>query len=216
MVFDLFEEQRWCFNRDSLMARRSSINSGVVAASHRRERLIASMTVVAGERGWQNVTVDVVCDHAKISKRSYYEVFRDREDCFVAAVDAALGHLLAPMIPAAVAAGPRWAAQVGAALSAVIGSFDADRTRTWLVVVEASGGSDRARLARAAAFEPLAELVDDERGDLPATGPAAVGALRELVYRHLNGPDPNASMLPLLSPVAYLVFSPPRAHRRAA
>jgi AcrR family transcriptional regulator len=190
------------------MARRSGISSGVVSASHRRERLIASMTVVAGERGWQNVTVDLVCDHAKISKRSYYEVFRDREDCFLAAVDAALGHLLAPMLPAAASAGPRWASQVGAAISTVVASLDADRTRAWLVVVEASNGSDQARQARAAAFEPLAQLVDDEGDDLPATGNAAVGALLELVYRHLNGPYADEPMLPLLSPIAYLVFAP--------
>ena len=42
------------------------------AAYHQRERLVAAMTVLAAEQGWQNVTVEMVCDRATISKRTFY------------------------------------------------------------------------------------------------------------------------------------------------
>ena len=38
-------------------------------------------------------------------------------------------------------------------------------------------------------------LVDEGREDLPPTGTAAVGAVIELAYRHLTGPDAESSML---------------------
>jgi AcrR family transcriptional regulator len=43
------------------------------------------MAVLAASDGWQSATVDTVCERATISKRTYRQLFSDREDVFVAA-----------------------------------------------------------------------------------------------------------------------------------
>jgi AcrR family transcriptional regulator/DNA-binding MarR family transcriptional regulator len=187
-----------------------------LAAHHQRERLAAAMTVLAAEQGWQNVTVDMVCERAMISKRTFYALFADREDCLVLAVQRSVTWLTDEVASAVAAAGGEWSARVGAALSAFYLNLDADRLRAWLIVIETVSGSDRARDVRRVALEPLARLVDEGRDALlPPTGTAAVGAVVELAYRHLTGPDAEASMLSLIAPAAYLVFAP-RLGRRAA
>jgi AcrR family transcriptional regulator len=185
------------------------------AAQHQRGRLAAAMTVLAAEQGWQNVTVDMVCERAMISKRTFYALFADREDCFVLAVQRSVAWLIDGVASAVVVAGDEWPARVGAALSAFYLNLDADRLRAWLIVIETVNGSDRARDVRRAALEQLVRLVDEGRGAVPPTGTAAVGAVMELAYRHLTGPDAESSMLTLIAPAAYLVFAP-RLGRRAA
>ena len=185
------------------------------AAHHQRERLAAAMTVLAAEQGWQNVTVDMVCERATISKRTFYALFNDREDCFVLAVQRSVAWLIDEVAGAVVVAGEDWSARVGAALSAFYLNLDADRLRAWLIVIETVNGSDRARDVRRVALEQLVRLVDEGREAIPPTGTAAVGAVMELAYRHLTGPDAESSMLPLIAPAAYLVFAP-RLGRRAA
>ncbi|MEV4345330.1 TetR/AcrR family transcriptional regulator [Actinoplanes sp. NPDC049596] len=49
-------------------------------ASDRRERIMASAVHLFGSRDYEDVTVADVCAGAKVSKRYFYEHFRDRED----------------------------------------------------------------------------------------------------------------------------------------
>ncbi len=185
------------------------------AAHHQRERLAAAMTVLAAEQGWQNVTVEMVCERATISRSTFYALFADREDCFVLAVQRSAMWLVEAVASAVAVAGDEWSARVGAALSAFYLNLDADRLRAWVIVIETVSGSDRAREVRRVALEQLVRLVDDGHGDLPPTGTAAAGAVMELAYRHLTGPDAESSMLSLVAPAAYLAFAP-RLGRRAA
>jgi AcrR family transcriptional regulator len=213
--------------RGSDAQRRTSAGLGVVtrrasrgaatgpSAAKQRARLIAAMTVLAAEHGWQSVAVDLVCERAAISKRTFYDLFADREDCFVAAVGLALEHTMSAVGPAVARAGRAWPARAGAALAAILSSLDGDRIRAWVIAVEASDGSERARRVRREAFAPLADLIDEGAGDVPATGTAASAALLELVYRHLTGPEADSSMLALIAPAAYLVLAP-RVGRRTA
>jgi AcrR family transcriptional regulator len=54
-----------------------------------RQRAIAAMLDVAGERGYAATTVGHVLERAGMSRRTFYSVFRNREDCFLAAYDEA-------------------------------------------------------------------------------------------------------------------------------
>jgi AcrR family transcriptional regulator/DNA-binding MarR family transcriptional regulator len=185
------------------------------AAYHQRGRLAAAMTVLAAEQGWQNVTVEMLCERATVSRSTFYALFADREDCFVLAVQRSVTWLVEGVASAVAVADDDWSARVGAALSAFYRNLDADRLRAWVIVIETVNGSDRARNVRRVALEQLVRLVDEGRGDLPPTGTASVGAVMELAYRHLTGPDAESSMLSLVAPAAYLVFAP-RLGRRTA
>ena len=57
-----------------------------------RARLLGAMVKVSGERGAANVSVAHVVERAGVSRRTFYELFDDREECFLAAFDDAIAY----------------------------------------------------------------------------------------------------------------------------
>jgi AcrR family transcriptional regulator len=54
-------------------------------AERQRERLLTATVEVAGERGWAAMTLAEVVTRAGVSKRTVYDHFDDKLDCFLAA-----------------------------------------------------------------------------------------------------------------------------------
>lgn len=55
-----------------------------------RARMLAAMVQCCAERGASNVSVANVVERAGASRRTFYEIFADREECFLAAFDDAI------------------------------------------------------------------------------------------------------------------------------
>src|SRR4051794_32391335 len=68
----------------------------VVAASQ-RGRLIDAIAHVVAEKGYARTTVADVIERAGVSRKTFYEHFRDKETCFLAAYDTGVEVLLATM-----------------------------------------------------------------------------------------------------------------------
>src|SRR3982074_887080 len=64
----------------------------VVAAQ--RERLMAAITVLMAELGYEHVRVGDVAAEAGVSRAAFYECFPDKEPCAVAAYDRFIAVLL--------------------------------------------------------------------------------------------------------------------------
>jgi AcrR family transcriptional regulator len=73
-------------------ARATLTRADVVA--HQRRRLLLAMVDEVAERGYPAVTVAHVIAGAGVSRATFYEQFDDKESCFLAAFDAAIGILL--------------------------------------------------------------------------------------------------------------------------
>jgi AcrR family transcriptional regulator len=77
----------------------AAVSTEDVHASVRREanrrRALAAMTEVVGERGYPETTVRDVLERARMSRRTFYELFENREHCFLAAYEHARGEALA-------------------------------------------------------------------------------------------------------------------------
>ncbi|WP_280314222.1 TetR/AcrR family transcriptional regulator [Nocardia abscessus] len=52
-----------------------------------RQRLLFGVTVVVADRGYPNVTVADIAAAAKVSRRTFYQHFPDKEACFLAAAE---------------------------------------------------------------------------------------------------------------------------------
>jgi AcrR family transcriptional regulator len=52
-----------------------------------RARILGAMVKESAERGAGNVTVAHVVERAGVSRRTFYELYSDREACFLAAFD---------------------------------------------------------------------------------------------------------------------------------
>lgn len=62
-------------------------------ARNQRERLIAGLTQALYEVGYQKTTVSLIGQRAAVSKSDFYKHFESKDDCFIAAYDAAVGRM---------------------------------------------------------------------------------------------------------------------------
>jgi AcrR family transcriptional regulator len=161
------------------------------ARSH-RERLLAAMAESIEEKGYRETFVGDVVRIARTSRRSFYENFADREECFLALFDWAVDSVMA-QVAAAVSAETAWEQQVDDALSAWLGELAA-RPKLWQSFTRelpALGKQGAARqhggVMRFAQL--LVELVEAGRRKQPQLGAQSltveeaiiiVGGLREL------------------------------------
>src|SRR5436305_6999878 len=140
----------------------------VVLASQRGRMLEAIANAVA-EKGYASATVADVVSRAGVSRKTFYEHFRDKEECFLAAFDAGVELLLAAILEAQ-PDGPGWLALTRARVRAYLGTLAEEPAfaRTFLLEVFAAG--PRAIERRADVLERfervLRELYDETRHEL--------------------------------------------------
>ena len=77
-----------------LQRRGTHVAVGQLEASQ-RQRLIAAMAHIAAEHGRRAASVELVCERAGMSRRTFYDHFTDGEQCFVSAVGQAFDQLFA-------------------------------------------------------------------------------------------------------------------------
>jgi AcrR family transcriptional regulator len=70
--------------RDQLPGGRHGIPPEVVAESQ-RDRILKAMTIAAGRSGFRDAHITEVVHRAGVSRRTFYEHFKGKEECFAAA-----------------------------------------------------------------------------------------------------------------------------------
>ena len=55
-----------------------------------RSRMLAAASEAVDEVGYARMTIAQVIGRARVSRKTFYDVFTDREDCFLAAFDQAI------------------------------------------------------------------------------------------------------------------------------
>jgi AcrR family transcriptional regulator/DNA-binding MarR family transcriptional regulator len=140
-----------------------------------RGRMLAAAVDAVDEVGYAGMTVAQVISRARVSRKTFYDVFADREDCFLAALDQALeqGRTL---LSEEYAGQQSWSEGIRAALARLLSQMDAEPALTRLVVVEALAAGDRVLERRAEAFAELAAAIDRGRAEPDACDPPEVTA----------------------------------------
>jgi AcrR family transcriptional regulator len=169
-----------------------------VVAESQRERLLVAMADATAAKGYANVAVADVIERAGVSRRSFYEHFANKEECFLAAYDAGVEGLLGAIGEAEEAtAGLLEGARAGTEVYLQLLADNPAFARTFLIEVLGAGPAalerrdavhqrfaDRLAEAHAAIAEELGPSAK-----LPAPAPyifrAAVGAIHELVIDRL-------------------------------
>ena len=64
-------------------------STATLVAASQRTRLLEAVGRAVAEKGYGATTIDDIVRGAGVSKKTFYEHFRDKEDCFVAAYEAA-------------------------------------------------------------------------------------------------------------------------------
>jgi AcrR family transcriptional regulator len=144
-------------------------------SANQRQRLLHGVALAIAESSYASVTVADITRAAKVSRRTFYEHFADKDECFAAAYEDALGRVLGELA-AARTRHTEWPDQVRAAVEAFVDIVVADPPlgRLCLLEVTAVGGGALAR--RDATMEAfVASLL--EGAPAHALGDAAVAQL---------------------------------------
>jgi AcrR family transcriptional regulator len=183
-----------------------------------RDRLVAAMGELVATAGVSAVGVHHVCQRAGISRRTFYELYRDRDACFADALEEAYGRLVTHVERAVADAGDEWEDRAVATVQALVGVLHADRVLAQLCVVSATGGNREAvRLRHAAMAQILKGLADPPAS--AATGEpvlaGALGGVWELVYRRLTA-GPETPVTDLVDAAVHVLLAPFVGPQRAA
>ncbi len=195
--------------RDRLPAGRHGLPREFVA-ENQRERLLNGVVDAVAEHGYNATTIGAITEAAGISRRTFYEHFKDKEGCFLAAYEMIDTHVRGSMLAAAErsAPGPE---RVRASLAALLEVLARDLAvaRFYLVEPLAAGGEIAARYRDAMAL--LATTLRPEGGpaeiDVEVRDQILMGGITTLITRRLEAGE--ADRLPeLLADLADLTLRP--------
>jgi AcrR family transcriptional regulator len=163
-----------------------------------RRRLLTATVELVFERGVQAITIAHISDRAGVSRKTFYDVFSDREACLLAAFEEAVGQARGVVIAAAEGA-PGWRERVRAGLLALLSFLDCEPVTGRLLVVEALGAGASTLEARRNALARVIAVVDEGRGQLrvgvdlpPLTAEGVVGAVFSVIHARMLACPPQA------------------------
>jgi AcrR family transcriptional regulator len=103
---------------------------------NQRERLIAGLAEAVAENGYTGTTIGHITRHAAVSRRTFYEHFSSKDECFIAAYDAVMIELR-ERVDAAFQEVDDWPHAVRAGISAMLSFLAAEPNLARLCMVEA-------------------------------------------------------------------------------
>jgi AcrR family transcriptional regulator len=156
-----------------------------------RERLLAALAEQVAANGYRGTTIAEVVKAASVSTRDFYELFKGKEECFLAAFDVVRDHL-ETLVGSAAAAEDDWPHRVIAGLRAGLEFFATEPRLARLCLLEAVSATPaiaiRFREAVLAGAPALAEgraELDDTDEMLPETEDAILGGIVSLTTRSI-------------------------------
>jgi AcrR family transcriptional regulator len=171
-----------------------------------RRRLLLAMSEVLAERGYEEASIGRVCKRAGVSRRTFYEIFHDREECLLGAFDAAVERIAEPVLAAWEGEGS-WRERIRGALTALLEQLDAEPAAARVCVVEALKAGPGLMEHRAHIVAVLVGAVEQGREEAksgseppPLAGQGVVGGALSVLHARLlvassNGPLPSSSEL---------------------
>lgn len=173
---------------------------------HRR-RLLDGLAASIEERGYRDTTVADVVRHARTSKRTFYDHFATKQECFVELLSANNDDLVAALGEAVDPDAP-WREQVRQAVIGYVQTLEANPaiTLSWIRELPALGEQARPMLRQGlsrltAMIVALTTTAGFQRAGVEPLSPAAavilVGGLRELTAQTV---EDGAAMSGMIEP----------------
>jgi AcrR family transcriptional regulator len=201
------------------------------AATPSRDRLLRALAASIKKRGYRDTKVGDIVAHARTSRRTFYEVFDTKEDCFLALLEE-MNQQVQAVITAAMDPRDPWDEQVRAGVTAWVEMVAAEPEIGVAWIRELPTLGERAQRAQRAALRSFTQMLTDltdtpemRRAGVPAvtkgTATVLLGGLRELaVSAYDEGVDVRTITEPaieaaqaLLGPRPAVVLSRTRRQR---
>jgi AcrR family transcriptional regulator len=156
-----------------------------------RDRIRRAMIEVVSGRGYPETRVVDVIGVAGVSRKTFYELFESKEDCFLAAYDDLLGNLLEETTDAFESrAGDPWVERVSAGLEALLVHLSKHPDEARFAIIEVLAAGPRALARRDSALRQFTGFLEPGRSEtaveLPGiTSLAVAGGVNELLYSEI-------------------------------
>ncbi len=189
--------------------------------ANQRARIFSALAAACAERGYGEVTVQEITERAGVSRRTFYDLFADKQASFLAAYDATIDRLLAEVSAAYGGPDRPWPERVTAALRAVVDCYVSEPQLARLVTVEVLAAGPPALERRDAALKRFAIYLAPGLAALPLgmqeaeiLTQAVIGGLYEALYTCLV--EGRTETLPAVLPeLLYCVLVPYLGHQAA-
>jgi AcrR family transcriptional regulator len=129
-----------------------------------RARILGAALNVVDELGYTHATVAHVTSRARVSRRTFYDVFGNREDCLLAALESVVQRIDRELSGLHLDALP-WRERVRAGLWTILSFFDREPVLARVCFVQALRGGPRVLKRREQVLAGLARMVDEGRGE---------------------------------------------------
>ena len=170
-------------------------------ADNQRGRILMATIDATHESGYARMNVEDIVRGAGVSRRTFYELFANKHDAFLAAFDAAADALMTA-VRTATARETTFDGKVTAGVRALLETLAATPGPARVCIVESLVAGPDAIERRTDVMEAFARLLDDDAPpvtDLPAiTSEVIVGGIYETIYRRIAGG--RVAELPALVP----------------
>jgi AcrR family transcriptional regulator len=200
----------------------------LVVASQ-RTRLLEAVGRAVAEKGYAGTTIDDIVRGAGVSKKTFYDHFRDKEDCFLAAYETAADELFERVQDAHRNPGVDWLGRTRAGIAAYLRwlAAEPELARVFLIEVGAAGprAAERRERLRDRYAELLAQLQEEARADFPELPElpseifhAVVAAVDDIVVREIRegGAEDLLRLEPILRYLQVSLLAGPQVAARAA
>ena len=186
-----------------LYSLRDSRNWDEARTSITRARICEAMARVVAEHGYGPATIGEVVANARISRRTFYEHFEDKEACFLETYRIGCENGIAQIDEAVRALDqPDWRTRLAVSLETYLAILAAEPHFARVLLIEVLGAGPRALAMREQVlgvyvehYRGLRELARAEEPDLPAVPDeflrALVGGIAELVQQCLLESPPG-------------------------
>jgi AcrR family transcriptional regulator/DNA-binding MarR family transcriptional regulator len=179
-----------------------------------RGRMIAATVEIAAEQGSNNLSVSAVVARSGVSRRTFYEVFVDGQECLLAALEDSL-ECVRTYVHEVYDPRDAWRVRIRLALYALLSFLEDEPARGRLLVVEAPGAGAVALERRARVLGELIAAVDagrevSERGSAVTalTAEGLVGSVLTVVHARLVRGDSRPALVKLTNQLMSIIVLP--------
>lgn len=144
-----------------------------------RDRLLDSMAQACSEKRYAEVSVADVVARARVSRSTFYEIFPDKEACFLAAYDAILGRFVSEVIRACQDPELTWPEQIEIGIETSLKFLAAEPAFARMCIVDMFSAGPAALERYLSALRLIAAFVDAAREQMPGAEevPVAVAGM---------------------------------------
>jgi AcrR family transcriptional regulator/DNA-binding MarR family transcriptional regulator len=197
------------------MARvRARRHGGAQVSEVQRARMLSSAVAVVTESGFERMSVARVTAGARVSRRTFYDLFEDREDCFLAALEDALSRLAEVLVPAYERGGQRrWRERVRAGLVVFLEFLDDEPALGSLLVVDSLKAGPKVLERRARVLGRVEAVIDEGRSEgkwapPPLTAEGVVGAVLGVIAARVQEQSRREPLVGLCNALMAMIVLP--------